>query len=206
MIASKLMSILGSQLVNKFMICPKCKQTTRDDSKFCQNCGFKIKKENIKKEETKKCPHCGKEINAGALKCKHCDKWIDGKNKEYEGIGGWLILPTIGILFSSVIWAFSLFVWASELFSDESGAYEFFFFAASIAMLSLLIYCLILEFKKKKEFPKLIIITLWLGVIITIVISAMDNDFTDAGREFFGAVIWTSYFNASKRVKNTFVN
>lgn len=31
-------------------------------------------------KETKKCPYCGQEILAVAKKCKHCGKWLDGRD------------------------------------------------------------------------------------------------------------------------------
>ena len=35
-------------------------------------------------EQTKKCPFCGQEINAMAIKCRFCGKWLDG-NARNEG-------------------------------------------------------------------------------------------------------------------------
>ena len=33
-------------------------------------------------EETKKCPYCGEEILATAIKCKYCKEWLDENKKE----------------------------------------------------------------------------------------------------------------------------
>ena len=35
-------------------------------------------------QQTKKCPYCGGEIMAAAKKCKHCGKWLDGREDKNE--------------------------------------------------------------------------------------------------------------------------
>ena len=36
-------------------------------------------------EETKYCPHCGKQIKKEALKCIHCKQWVDGRDNQATG-------------------------------------------------------------------------------------------------------------------------
>jgi uncharacterized membrane protein YvbJ len=33
-------------------------------------------------DETRKCPFCGEEILASAVKCKHCHEWLESGHKE----------------------------------------------------------------------------------------------------------------------------
>ena len=128
-----------------------------------------------------------------------------GKNKKIEGVGGWLILPTIGLFLGAGIWLFNFVIWGLLLFSEESGLYELIVFLTSAIIAFLAIYSLVLEFKKKKEFPKWAITTLWVGVVATILLSVLDGDYSDVFGTTIGAIIWTWYFNVSVRVKNTFV-
>ena len=41
------------------------------------------------------------------------------KKEKIEGIGGWLILPTIGLFISAFMWVFSIFAWIFLLIFDE---------------------------------------------------------------------------------------
>lgn len=182
------------------MICQKCKKQTPDDGKFCQNCGINV----LEEKNDGFCRFCGKEINSKALKCKHCDKWIDGR-KEYEGIGGWLLLPTISFFIIGILWLFCFIMYGIAIFSPEGNLNDFVTFLVSIPLTGLSIYSLVLEFKRKKLFPRLAIITLWVGAIATIILSLVDKDYSEVGGGVIGAALWTWYFCSSERVKNTFV-
>jgi len=122
-----------------------------------------------------------------------------------EGIGGWLILPTIGLFLNAIGWLLIFATWESLLFSEKSGLYDLIIFLTSVIISFLEIYSLVLEFKKKKEFPKWAIATLWVGVVATILLSVSDGDYSYVFGTTIGAMIWTRYFNVSVRVKNTFI-
>jgi hypothetical protein len=124
--------------------------------------------------------------------------------KKIEGIGGWLILPTIGLFFSGLVWVLSFFIWGF-LVIKEFSLYNLTFFLISIILGFLTIYTLILEFKKKKEFPQWVIITLVAGVVATLILSVFDGQYSDLISSIAGAAIWIWYFSVSVRVKNTFV-
>lgn len=51
------------------MICPKCKKSLPDGSKFCGYCGSRI--------SAKKCPKCNNEIPEGTEYCIHCGAHIN---------------------------------------------------------------------------------------------------------------------------------
>lgn len=130
---------------------------------------------------------------------------IMADKSKVEGLGGWLILITIGLFLGAGIWLFSFILWGFLLFSGESSPYGLSIFLLSAVLAYLLIYSLVLEFKKKKEFPKWAIIALWAGVIAAIFLSILDGDYSTLFGAIVGAIIWTWYFKVSKRVKNTFI-
>lgn len=62
------------------MICPECKKEVSYNNNFCQNCGFKIEKNTDKEKGF--CPFCNNKINPEALKCIHCDNWLNSDNNK----------------------------------------------------------------------------------------------------------------------------
>ena len=129
---------------------------------------------------------------------------MPNKNKKIEGIGGWLILPTIGLFLAAFIWVISIFLWAFLTFI-EFTLYNSTFFIISVILSFLTIYTLILEFKKKKEFVKWVFITLVSGIIATLILSIFDGNYFDLITSIISAGLWIWYFSVSVRVKNTFV-
>ncbi|RLG12249.1 hypothetical protein DRN73_03225 [Candidatus Pacearchaeota archaeon] len=122
------------------------------------------------------------------------------KKEKIKGIGGWLILPTIGLILGAILMIYSTFIIFINIYKPGVetlfviyGAYTF-----------LIIYSLILEFQYKKEFKKMIIITLWAGILFTIIIGALTGDYSGLFTSMIVASIWTAYFLKSERVKNTF--
>lgn len=121
-----------------------------------------------------------------------------------KGIGGWIILPIIG-----------LFVSIFLLLLDISASLEY--LSASLVqaailldviLLGLVVYSLILIFKKSKSAPKIFIIFLWVNFAVAFFTWAIVQD-EDSPVNLFrvaiASLIWTAYFKKSKRVKNTFV-
>lgn len=131
--------------------------------------------------------------------------------KKPNGIGGWLILPTIGLFLSAILNVFGiiagLYLWGSGTWIYTGlSEYYFIFIAVSAAILEVLvIYALVLEFKKKKLFPKVAIATMWTGVLFSFILAGMDGDPSGLIREIIPSAVWTLYFIVSERVKNTFV-
>jgi len=122
-------------------------------------------------------------------------------NKKPEGIGGWLVLPLLGLVVSSIVFLFFSF---SSLFFITEGEIDLYFFMLYASMTFFLIYTTILFFQKKKELPKWIIFTLWYEVFFVIIVSYLIEDYSGVIGGIVGSAIWTLYFLNSKRVQNTF--
>jgi hypothetical protein len=153
--------------------------------------------------------------------------------KNLEGLGGWLILVGIGIIFAPIrIVAFMFLVYA-DLFSGEtwallttpgSEAYHPLWSTILISELSINvglvlvhIYMAFLFFSKKYSFPRFFISVLLFtlafifvdALVMKIILPSEPFFDPDSAREFvrtiIGALIWIPYMLRSKRVKATFV-
>jgi len=124
--------------------------------------------------------------------------------KNPKGIGGWLILPTIGLFLSIIIYLILAVIEIAVVFLGAGTGWDIIYLLTSAGMFGLVVYTLVLEFKKKKEFPKWAIILTALGVVVTIIFSIEDSDYTGLVQSIVFAAIWIGYFLQSKRVKNTF--
>jgi len=121
--------------------------------------------------------------------------------KKPQGIGGWLLIPTLIFILNVILWTFDIFI--LPIMSDFTPA-DIVKFVIVLSFVPLLVYTLILEFKKKKEFKKWAMIVLWTSLIVQIILSTFTREYF---RIYFGIVspiIWTLYFIKSKRVENTF--
>jgi len=133
--------------------------------------------------------------------------------EELKGIGGWLILPAIGLIYSLIVILYDLTV------SFEGGSTYFIFaFILDVIFLVIIILALVSFFNKSSSAPKLMIGMYCFGVfysIITILLLFIYfGDSVESYSSLFGnsfiqilvSTIWSIYFLKSKRVKNTFVN
>ncbi len=130
---------------------------------------------------------------------------VPKKNKKIQGIGGWLILPTIGFFLSAGTSIFLFSVTGLSLLSGKAYASDLVIFLFSGINAFLSIYPLVLEFKKKKEFPKWAIVKLWVETVTVALFSLLFGGHSIIFHSTLAAIIWTSYFTTSVRVKNTFV-
>jgi len=160
-------------------------------------------------------------------------KNADAAPKQYDKIGGWLILVAIGLIFTPIRLLVVLFkdllpalsadtwsrlttpgteayhpLWAPLLFFEIIGNCLFILFPIIIA---------IFFFQKRRFVPRLIIVLL-LSNLVFVAIDYFAADFipfvaaqedigslTELIRVFMAGVIWVPYFLVSKRVKGTFV-
>ncbi|MCE2997977.1 MAG: DUF3857 domain-containing protein [Cyclobacteriaceae bacterium] len=140
-------------------------------------------------------------------------------------IGGWLILPSIGLCITPLRITYDLVSdenllsgngWLSWFQSKEYG-YALFIFAEhiyNVVFLVISILTVILFFQRRTSLPKIIIIIYIVSALLTIAdnIAAYDIDpntklgYRDISQSIVGAAIWIPYFMMSQRVKRTFVN
>jgi hypothetical protein len=150
------------------------------------------------------------------------------------GIGGWLLLPALGLIATPFVIAFGFYkdmlpafapdVW-NALTNPNSAAYNSLWGPLIVyevlVNLALFIFTVWVSwnfFTKSRRVPKLFVI--WLAVIagtrivdhlLTYQIPAMADkpvdpaDVRDLARSFVNAAIWIPYFLRSERVKNTFI-
>lgn len=193
---------------------------------------------------TKPCPFCGKIILKVSLKCKYCGEHLNSAvntanpNQSepvnaVSGIGGWLTLFVLGLIFTPIQVTYFLYSQFFPFFSTGAwgilttpGSREYHVLWAPLLIFKLLsfigafvlslvtLWCL---FGKSRWTPRLAIAGLSWGLFFEalnfftagmIPALAAQNDLTflnNLGLTLIGALIWIPYFLLSKRVKATFV-
>ena len=144
-----------------------------------------------------------------------------------NGIGGWLILPAIGLIIALVFGGIGLFSILGECQDvARMGAGKF----ASLCIFELILYSVIWVFtiyatvrffRKKKNAPKIMIILCATNLVAPLVVLGAGlsiglsdevmrfvafNAGEQSGKAAIAATIWIPYFKISRRVKTTFVN
>jgi len=186
-----------------------------------------------------KCDKCGADLEQNAKFCTNCGEKVSEKTieqqsaKQYEGLGGWLILVGIGVVLSPFRILADISKIYLPIFKDgtwdaltdpTSEVYNSSFsilLTGEIVFNSIMIlvsfYMIYLFFAKKKLFPKFYIWTLIISFIFIIldalVVSVifpntkvMDIDTAkELFRIFIVGIIWIPYMIKSKRVKATFI-
>ncbi len=157
----------------------------------------------------------------------------NAENNELKGLGGWLVLVGIGLLFAPVRMVVSLFPAYSQIFEDgvwqemtnaSSSSYIPYLgtfivgeMIVNLIILGASIYLIYLFYYKHYLFPK-IYIAVVVGSILFMLVDAWlltkilpgEQMFTpeSAGefvRSLIAAAIWVPYMLVSKRVRLTFV-
>jgi uncharacterized protein DUF2569 len=187
------------------------KETEPDDYEFlCSGCGANVT------EEDKVCPVCGRDTN----EIIEHPETVGPRTP--SGIGGWLILPAIGLVLSPLIIIGGLLV-AFKIWTESIGALELDYPGAYVAITAQLIMggaflCFFLYvaarfFTKKKSVPTLMIALLVINLVLAVITNVLyasvfreSADIKEITRAILLCAVWIPYFRLSKRVKATFVN
>jgi len=147
------------------------------------------------------------------------------KEKNLQGIRGWLLLVAVGVVAGpimaglSIVWTLPLLSHLSDLMSYNSTAGFLVLFSSIVQVLFLLmgILALFKFFKKDKVFPKLFIALLATGIVLGAADLAILNLLSPGetiehsknaarlGAQVFWSLVWGAYILKSKRVKATFI-
>ena len=135
---------------------------------------------------------------------KRTSKKLKGKEEKIQGLGGWLILPIIGLFISILVLLSDL---STVLSTYEMSGYIAFVCLLDIVWLSLAIISLVMIFRKKSSTPQWVIGFYITSIVLTTFVAIISGDYySRLPAQIIGSIIWISYFLKSKRVKNTFVN
>ena len=190
---------------------------------------------------TTTCTSCSSALDEGSLICSHCGtavavnpgvieetattepifKSFEDQN-DLSGIGGWLILPTIGLAVSPFVSLHGVYRTLDvligshyqEVLSNRPGLAALILFEASTNTIffAALICLNYLLHTKKRVFPTVIIIYFCGQFFLLLMDHLMamrfnpNSQWTAVARSFIAALIWIPYFLNSRRVKATFVN
>lgn len=145
------------------------------------------------------------------------------------GLGGWLILPLLGLVVTPAVSIFSQWGGFQDILSAWpfiSGIQKSFLILETLVVIAAFVLLpavlLFLAFQRSQMFPGLYIIwicalpivaladgfaTLWVFSDLLTSAEVFDRKTkSEIGRSVGQAILWTLYMNRSRRVKNTFVN
>ncbi len=197
--------------------CATCGADNYDNSASCFNCGNSFTYvQNAMNVYPVECPNCHLLVPSNSPFCGNCG--IDMRlGPVKRGIGGWLVLPLIGVyltLVSSILVFFSglIVLLNSQYVSDRLIPTIYFELFINLALFVLSIIALVLFHSKKIVLPKYMIILYILGFLfgfidtlwVMSIVYTPDMIFTLVSK-FVAPAIWIPYFLISKRVKNTFI-
>ncbi|MDQ3100318.1 MAG: DUF3857 domain-containing protein [Bacteroidota bacterium] len=144
-------------------------------------------------------------------------------------IGGWMVLPLVGLMFSPIILLKDMLIdnWIFEapLYVPIDGLrsvlgyhiFNYFTIIHSIGMLCLVIVIMVLFFQRRTNVPvimKAMYISTFVLLGINVMmyewlqiaeVSGVTLDTSELARAFFAALLWVPFFHLSTRVRSTFV-
>lgn len=154
--------------------CEKCGALNLEGSVFCE-CGSSLLNEG---EET-----------------------TQSKRNKKKGIGGWLVLPLIGLFYSMIVNYYNFFAYIVPMEELYTEVYPF--IATTLLYMIIIPIILYVFFKKHIYLPKIIISFLLLDSFLGMYLSEVYNSGTYLG-SVLSNFIFLLYFLMSKRVSNTF--
>ena len=128
--------------------------------------------------------------------------------KRYDSIGGWLVLPAIGLILTPIIGPILVFTDMSSI-GNVQGIYQTIIVMNSIVQIILSIAAVILAvffFQKKKFIPQWMTAFYLTNAIWVLLVGFMTSFAVIDVRSIIFSSIWAIYFAKSERVKGTFVN
>lgn len=154
------------------------------------------------------------------------DLGLECTGKRALDIGGWLILPIMGLYYTPVMVVFDVFktgyfnqaLWDNFMAKNSSqpflmGSFFYFELLFNVSIVVFSVLMIVLQVQKRSTFPRLyiwfrIIVLggLLLDTVLSFLIFDVEIDSKELTREVFGAGIWVPYFMMSERVGKTFVN
>lgn len=162
------------------------------------------------------CIQCDNEALKGGDYCAACE------DKAFKKIGGWLYVPALGLLLTTIMGLVGLnntarlLLVRGEFFTTAASTVVYFEFVGAIVQLLLTFYVVSLFIRKKRKLPVTYIVFLiyglaFIAIDLWMVKALLDVPLTYTQlqpliRSIIGACIWIPYFRVSVRVKRTFVH
>lgn len=185
--------------------CSQCAAQIVDDTVVCVSCGASAEP-----------------IAGPALPFSPSAPTLSTTDHDLIGIGGWLILPAIGLVVAPILFLHGISVdlrllagsqYQSALISRPGLAGVLLYEALNNSVLLLsAIYLNILFYRRKRAFPALMMIylasqfVLGLGDHLLVLHLGLPTEWTQVIRGFVQCAVWIPYFLNSRRVEFTFVN
>lgn len=162
------------------------------------------------------CIQCDNEALKGSDYCAACE------DKAFKKIGGWLYIPALGLLLTTLMCLVGinntarLILSHGDNFTPAGASVVYFELVGSVVQLLLTFYVASLFIRKKRGLPLAYIGFLIYGIAFVAIDLWLAKAFLDVQltytqvqpliRGIIGACIWIPYFRVSVRVKRTFVH
>lgn len=135
-----------------------------------------------------------------------------------RGIGGWLILPTIGTVLTPLFTAWAAYQTAAVYSTALAPNLQFFVLAELVFNVGLTIgwiVAIVGLFQHRRFYPRLYVtlcVVSFVGLVADLAVAGMlfgtpmdADDARNLARTIIALVVWGPYMFLSKRVRNTFV-